>query len=295
MINEVLSLELLSNTNVLDNSNVIFDNVKVNEGLINYDMSTGVITINKVGNYAVSWWIASQASLNKKAEFTLNGSDVSNTSAPSSTFPGFSFLKVETIPYEISLVNSTGNTVYLSNRVNVKASLLIYDLKDEETETAICFSNRQMINVANQIITKYPNTNVTIFSSRLPTTSGVIIEVITPVGSDNVGFLNIETETQNIYFPIDNITGIYLPGVIYNYDIDFLSNPGIDDCTNDLIIGLMDILDTDVLLTVGMGPSTTVNAYIVENEYACFVMASETNESPIFIMTYKVVYVNIPK
>ena len=124
-----LQLQIADQVTIGDNENVIFDTVISSfSSAISYDDTTGIITINDNGVYYINWWIATDGSIS--AAFTIFSIDVSggpvissNTPIQSDNMSGNALLNVTNAPVTLSLVNHTGNDVFLGSII--KADLTI--------------------------------------------------------------------------------------------------------------------------------------------------------------------------
>ena len=118
-----------------DNGTVIFDTVVNNQSTsVSYNSTTGEFTINQVGNYYVSWWVA----VNGAASATTISFGVSlDSSAPiiassaivSDQLSGIALVSVTTAPSTLILVNLSGDTAFIGN-TTVQGSLIILELSE---------------------------------------------------------------------------------------------------------------------------------------------------------------------
>lgn len=102
-----------------DNGNVIFDTIITSIlPAISYDATNGVITISDNGVYYINWWIGADGStVAPQILFAIVVSDgqtiPSATPIMSDNMSGNALLNITTAPVTLSLVNQTGNDVFL--------------------------------------------------------------------------------------------------------------------------------------------------------------------------------------
>ncbi|MPW27237.1 hypothetical protein GC105_15825 [Alkalibaculum sp. M08DMB] len=119
-------------TIIADGANVIFDTTINNPSPnIVYDNATGNFTINEPGNYLINWWIAVDgAGASIEVIFTVEvagGPSISAASVPPNTslqLSGDALISITTVPSTLSLVNNTGEDVFLANNI-VQANMTI--------------------------------------------------------------------------------------------------------------------------------------------------------------------------
>jgi len=120
---------------IADDSNVLFDTfINATSSNITYDNVTGIFTINKAGNYYVSWWVNTDgAGTENNVTFgirvisgSIQGPIISSSPVPIVTLQlsGNALLTVGTVPTEFSLFNNSGATVNYGI-TPVQANLLI--------------------------------------------------------------------------------------------------------------------------------------------------------------------------
>jgi BclB C-terminal domain-containing protein len=132
MSNIALQIERLSAGFVGPGGVVMFDNELYTSGNIVYDPTTGIITINDIGRYAINWFVSTQSSpSNNGVAFALN-SDAGHLiigNAPDKTgeVVGFGVINVASVPMEITLINVSGANVYYASQTPIKASLVIVE------------------------------------------------------------------------------------------------------------------------------------------------------------------------
>jgi len=112
-----------------DGGNVLFDNVLNNQSGISYNPATGLFTITSRGNYFVAWWTAPDgagSATNISFAVAVNGVPYSTASSPivSGQMAANAFVTINTVPSTISLVNVTGDDVFVPI-IPVQAGIVI--------------------------------------------------------------------------------------------------------------------------------------------------------------------------
>jgi len=115
------------------NDVLIFDTVVSNDGLIEYDTEQGIITFHEAGFYYVDWFVAPQFGLTTdgsnwaiqttKSELSIIGSSHTKVSVTT----GFAILEAEA-EETAKLVNVSDGAISLSQAVQTKASLVVYNV-----------------------------------------------------------------------------------------------------------------------------------------------------------------------
>ncbi|MGL4799231.1 MAG: hypothetical protein ACRCWY_07525 [Cellulosilyticaceae bacterium] len=113
--------------------NVVFEDVLVKKGNVNYNNITGVITFNRAGRYMISWDVITQGTAGTpQIGFAIrasNGQEIlTETPSKNGEIVGFGMIQVDVAPVEVRLVNTTSTTVYYSTEVKVKAHLSVGEL-----------------------------------------------------------------------------------------------------------------------------------------------------------------------
>ena len=135
-----LQLERTTDGVVDTNDTLVFDNVLLINGTnISYDAISGEILFNAAGYYYVEWFVAPQFGL------TTDGSNfaiVTSESGPgltgsshvrvSPTF-GFAIIEVTTPGKTAKLINTSDNSLTLSQVVNTKAALAVFAIAEPRT------------------------------------------------------------------------------------------------------------------------------------------------------------------
>ncbi|KMT22792.1 hypothetical protein [Clostridium cylindrosporum] len=135
MSNIKLQLErTIAEVSVEVNNTVIFDTNPIvgasNVDDVNYDPTTGLITLNQPGEYKISWFVAIQSSLGVKGpEFAIVTSDMrvytANTAVRTGQISDFALITVPEGGLTIKLVNRSSGLVVYAKDVSVTASLSI--------------------------------------------------------------------------------------------------------------------------------------------------------------------------
>lgn len=125
-----LQIERESAGSVAETGNVIFETLVLSAGGIDYDPTTGIITMNEPGRYFINWWVATQASVSGNgAVFTLSSSQgdlrAGNSPIKTGQVEGIALIDVSAVPATVSLVNTSLGTFYYSTIVPVKAALVV--------------------------------------------------------------------------------------------------------------------------------------------------------------------------
>ncbi|MDK2965930.1 collagen-like protein [Lacrimispora sp.] len=130
MANNALQIELNTVTTVASGANVPFDNIVYSFGAISYNPVTGVITISEAGRYILDWWLATQSTQSTNGTaFALSSSqgDLLEGNSPINTGEvyGIGIIDVVTAPVTVSLVNISTATVYFSQIVPLRGTLVV--------------------------------------------------------------------------------------------------------------------------------------------------------------------------
>ena len=128
-----LELTLLASGSIEVNQNVIFDTIVSTDGNIEYDASTGVITLKDAGKYKVDWWVATQSSASSiGAGFSIVTSQgdniIGNSPIKTGEVVGIGLIQSDTEDVTVEIKNSSNATVFYSPNVSIKATLVIYEV-----------------------------------------------------------------------------------------------------------------------------------------------------------------------
>jgi len=135
-----LQIERIANGVVQANDAVVFDNVLLVSGdQISYSTVTGELTFSEAGFYYIDWFVATQFGL------TTDGSNfaiVTSGSTPALTGSshvrvsptiGFAILEVTAPGMTARLVNTSSDSLTLSQAVNAKAALAVFAVAGPNT------------------------------------------------------------------------------------------------------------------------------------------------------------------
>jgi len=119
---------------ILNGTNIIFDTVILNtSNEITYDDTTGIFTINSPGRYLVNWWVGvdGASQLTSVVFSAESGATSISGSSPSGVTTlqlyGQGLFDLSSVPATFSLVNNTGDTVFLGASI-VQADIVIEKL-----------------------------------------------------------------------------------------------------------------------------------------------------------------------
>lgn len=136
MNNTIIQAIKHMNTEIVNDSITTFDDILVTEGEISYNAATGEFLIGEDGKYLFFWSVTSQTSILENglifSVFIDNIEIKANTSFKTGELTGFGVLDISNTPKAVTLVNKTGNTVYLSVSLPIKVNFMIYRLPDEK-------------------------------------------------------------------------------------------------------------------------------------------------------------------
>lgn len=281
-MNNVLQIQKNTNNSVLNNSNIIFDTIYYSSTDIQYNNTTGIITINANGTYIIDWMVAYQNTIAQKVDFKLASSNgfnfYSNSLSKNSSINGIGTISItNNIPVELSVINISGNTVFFSNDINTKASLRIFNI-DFILSNSECFAMKQLSSLITQIALIYHGQNVSIFSSRIATITGIIESIYISPNSNLMPFLVINSDGADSLISIAEITAIYISAP-YDNSITYIQPPTIfeSNCSNDLIKNIHDYVSIGDNLSIYTAPNTSGYGDVTLNEYGIIVMADNTS------------------
>lgn len=287
MNNMVLQLQNNNSSSTLDNSNVIFDETISILGNISYDNMTGVITISENGLYIFDWYVVIQGTSSPIVSFKLisdKGHEFeSNSPNKPDNMSGIASLNVEDAPVNISLVNTSGTTVFFPNVISAKAGLRIFSLNTSAADNSRCFALEQFTHVLEQIVTIYQGASVSIFSNRLSTVLGRINSLYKAPDAGSIPLLLIGD--RPFAFTIDKITILHFTDSVYDDSITYLSppDPFPQNCDTDLLKNIYNFVEVGDNISITTGPATGASGVVHINEYGIIVLTDET--STIFLIT----------
>ena len=185
-----LQIERLASGSVAASEAVLFDHVAYLSGDILYDAGSGSITFNAPGRYLFNWSVVIQSiSSGNNLIFSLvsSQSDVlqGNALLRSGEVTGAAIIDIAAAPATVSLLNGgAGNAVYGS--VPVKANLVVFmDTPAGIADSSYCFSMAQLANVVEQLITLYPTSTMSVFTTNLNTLTGTPYQLFGSVDGEN--------------------------------------------------------------------------------------------------------------
>lgn len=288
MGNIVLQVQKNNNTPVPSGNNMIFDQIISFDGNISYDFLTGEITIMENGLYLVDWYVVTQSATGAtNVSFKLVSDQghgfASNTPYITGNMTGLAILPVANAPLRLQLENTSNAIVYFSHSVPSKSNLRVIQLDNLIPDNARCFALDQFSHVLEQIVNLSPGTEVSIFASRLPVTSGSMQAVYKAPDAGNVSMLIIGDPPTAIN--INTITALYFPNFAYDESITYLDppDPFPQNCDTDLIKNIYNYVSVGDNISVTGGINTSASGDVHINEYGIIVFAD--GESSIFLYT----------
>lgn len=234
-MNTYLQIFLTINTNVSNNSIVVFNNIETIEGNISYDLNSGNIVILEEGTYLVNWYVSGLSCNSKNTKFVLrsNIDNIANSYSKANQIIGMTLLNCNENDM-IRLINESGNTFYYDVDSEIKANLVIYKL------------NEQLINDPSYINIMMNNLQALEFNDLINFNGRVI--------SNNI-----------LYDPTLNLFSLINPGV-YEISLVFFGNPN--------VLSFNNISNSDFILfnlPTGYGIKTINFIYeITESSYVGF-------------------------
>lgn len=287
-----LQIELQSAGMVMAGANVRFDTFVHSDGIIDYDSSTGVIIFKQTGRYLITWWVATQSSTSPGAGFALSPSLgnplAGNSPLKTGTVSGTGVIDVSSLPFTLSLVNASINTLYYSTQVPLKATLVA--VRDGGTaDTMGCFAVAQLAYILSQMITAYSTTTWSVYSSSLAVYSGTPLDLYRSPNATGPGLLRLVDVNGNYEaLSIAHITAIYPgDGTVYSPTFTFIPSPSPlpAGCDTDLITAVQSYLPLGASVEIRLGPTIAASGNIYRNEYGVLVLSDAAGNTPVFIAT----------
>ena len=200
MANSSFQASKITDANILVNNAIAFDNIIESEGDITYNSTTGVLTLSEIGKYTVYWWVATQSSQsNSGISFSLVSSqgDLIPGTSPikNDEVVGFAVINVTTVPFTLTIQNTSASSVYLPTQVATKANLMLIKIPDEPVVSQVAYGGLGGEN--NSIL--------------LPASEEVQLPLPVAMELENVTASN---NTLTI-----GVTGNYLVSYMINYDL----------------------------------------------------------------------------
>lgn len=294
-----LQLERSTTGVVAASASVVFNTLLFTTGNISYAPLTGIITINEPGRYVINWWAVTQASIASAgpgfALFSSLGAFIqSNSPNKLGPFSGAGIIDIPTVPATISLVNSTSGDVTFSSLVPIKAGLALF--KDEPpgdlSDSSLCFSYAQLSHVIEQLITLYPASVMSVFTTNANAVTGTATSLYTSPDADGAGlFILTDSLGQSEAIPLAAICGIYIgDATVYDPSITYLTPPSPlpKGCDTDLIAAIHDYLPIPTEVIIQMGVTVQASGEVYQNEYGILVLSDAGGNTPIFISVSKI-------
>lgn len=132
---DTIALDVIKNQGISINAqeNVLFDQVLLQKGAVQYNTNTGIVTLNKKGRYMVSWDVVTQAAVGAPGVsfgiYVGNSNQViTGTPVKNGEVVGFGIVQVDTIPTTLSIVNTENVVIYYATATQIKAHMTIGEL-----------------------------------------------------------------------------------------------------------------------------------------------------------------------
>lgn len=294
-----LQLERSTTGVIAASASVVFNTVLFTTGNISYAPLTGIITINEPGRYVINWWAVTQGSIASAGPgFALSSSPgafiQSNSPNKLGPFSGAGIINIPSVPATISLVNSTSGDVTLSSLVAVKAGLALF--KDEPpgdlSDSSLCFSYAQLSHVIEQLVTLYPASIMSVFTTNANVVTGTATSLYTSPNAEGAGlFILTDSLGQSQAIPLAAICAIYIgDATVYDPSITYLPPPSPlpKGCDTDLIAAVNDYLPIPTEVIIQMGVTVQASGEVYQNEYGILVLSDASGNTPIFISVSKI-------
>ncbi len=285
MNTEILLLQKNANDSVLSNETVLFDEISLSQGNIQYDENTGIITIQASGIYVIDWNLSTQSTSGSTGVmFQLQASTgqefESNSPVRMGNLTGIAALQVDTVPVELTLVNKSLATVFFPSTLGVKATLRIACI--DQADLA-CLPLLQFAHVLDQLVVKYPEASVSVFSNRLATITSNL-DGLYRAPSAQVPLLLLNGG-EPYAFAINYITALYFPNQVYDETITYLPLPegAASSCQFDASLNIYEMVSVGDTIQMLMGPTTSGSGTVTVNAPGIIVIADDT--SMMFVFT----------
>lgn len=285
MGNIALQIERLATGAAAAADAVVFDHIVYSSGDIAYDMESGAITFHTPGRYLITWSVSIQTAASNALIFALSSSQSDflqgNLPLRNGEVSGSAIIDATDVPVTVSLVNSGGNAFYAAN-VPVRANLVV--VMDENSGntagSSYCFSMAQLAHIVEQLITLYPASVMSVFTTNLNTITGTPYQLYASA-TENSG--------QHIAIPLKAITAIYTgDDTVYNPAISYLipTAPLPKGCDTDLMTAVYDYLPLLTEVILRMGVTVQASGAIYRNEYGLLVLSDAAGSTPIFVPVF---------
>ena len=277
---------------------VIFDTIIFSDGNISYNSSTGIITFLSTGRYLINWSVASHSSLSSNGiVFALSSSQndfmLGNSPAANGEATGSGILNVASAPVTLFLASASASNITLSSIVPVKASLTVTDISPGDlSNTSLCFSYAQLSHIIGQLITLYPSSVMSVFTTNINVVTGTPYQLYaSPEAADGGLFVLTNSNGQYESLPLCAITAIYTgENTVYNQSITYLPAPSPlpGGCDTSLLAAIRDYLPPNTEVALQLGVTTQASGAIYRNEYGILVLSDSGGNTPIFIAPAKI-------
>lgn len=126
----MMQLELSTASSVNPDDAVVFDTVLTSGENMNYDNTTGVITLLEPGSYLFNWWVVTQASISANgAVFAIVSSQgdsmIGTSPLKTGEVVGVCAIEVTAAPVTVALRNVSDAMFYFSQSSPLKAALVV--------------------------------------------------------------------------------------------------------------------------------------------------------------------------
>ncbi|GBG55804.1 hypothetical protein SPFL3102_02743 [Sporomusaceae bacterium FL31] len=298
MGNIALQLERSAAGTVSPSANVIFDTILYSSGSIIYQSLTGEMTFNETGRYMITWTLSTQGSLSTNGiVFAISSSQgdflAGNSPERIGEVTGCGIITITAAPTTVSLVSASTANVQYSSAVPAKATLVVADVSPGDlSNTSLCLSYAQLSHIISQLITLYPTSVMSVFTTNINVITGTPYELYTSPDANDAGlFILINGSGQYEAIPLVAIAAIYAgDNTVYDNSITYLPAPLPlpKGCDTNLITAIRSYLPlmTDVLFQMGVTIQASGNVY--KNEYGVLVLSDTDGNTPIFISVSKI-------
>lgn len=298
MGNVALQLERSSAGSIAPTETVIFDTTIFSDGNISYQSSTGVLTFHVTGRYLINWAVSTQGSLSTNGiAFSLSSSQsdflIGNSPERIGEVSGNGIIQVSAAPVLVSLVSASTANVTFAPSVPVKASLTVTDISPGDTNnTSLCFSYSQMAHIIDQLITLYPASVMSVFTTNINVVTGTPDQLyISPEAAGGGLFILVNSSNQYEAIPLTAITAIYAgDNTVYSPSITYLPAPQPlpHGCDTDLLAAIQSYLPLNTEVLFQLGVTIQASGSVYRNEYGILVLSDADGNTPIFIMPEKI-------
>jgi hypothetical protein len=192
----------------------------------------------------------------------------------------------------LALTNSDGVTLveFATNNIVYEPYFptleLTYSASPSES-TAICFSYAQLAHVIEQLITIYPTSIFSVFTTGLVASSitGIPYELYTaPDGTYGGLFILMDSGQQEV-IPLSSITAIYTgDGTVYDPTMTYLDPEDLSSgCDKNILSAISDFMASQTDVQIYLGSNISASGLIYKNEYGLVVLSDASGNTPIFI------------